>query len=306
MGDGSSCEDCPPGRFAFSTAQVDCVPCGPGLVSALDGSSCVPQAFIQPTGIPSRWNTSGLAEAWTAVAGFQGEVTMDGRYFYISLLHASSPPSVATEVTSEKSFWWEIIPTCPVVKVRSVGAIFDAIQVTNEGQVVANFSGTCISDGISRHRVASITFHCDPEAVAGNSEWGSVIDDLELITSGKRVSVNSCDDIALQWRTAAACPVCEDDDVVTVRTSACNARGMQTTSQVRLVSCTGGAQLAGASEVRCGADMILLTIALVFLGSVLCCMSTYVMLLRRRYRKYMQLTDPADAVAPETVGKALP
>merc|ERR1712136_721761 len=227
--------------------------------------------------------------AWTAVAGFQGEVTMDGRYFYISLLHASSPPSVATEVTSEKSFWWEIIPTCPVVKVRSVGAIFDAIQVTNEGQVVANFSGTCISDGISRHRVASITFHCDPEAVAGNSEWGSVIDDLELITSGKRVSVNSCDDIALQWRTAAACPVCEDDDVVTVRTSACNARGMQTTSEVRL-----------------GADMILLTIALVFLGSVLCCMSTYVMLLRRRYRKYMQLTDPADAVAPETVGKALP
>lgn len=232
------------------------------------------------------------------------------------------------------AYWWEHLPAqgTPIADtgaasmavcnssdahIRSVANVFESLKPAAQDEALglwATFSGTCTTVEARQHRVrqARLFLRCDPSALlghpgnpfdtaaallaAGNAHETS---DLSFVEGQRPDSPHSCEDVALEWHTSFACPLCREEDFVAVATSGCQAGKGQRIEYVRKVPCTKGTPRPEAYWEPCSGDAsLVIAFVVVPVALVLCCIVSYVVTLRRHYSKYMKLEEEQTGSAP--------
>jgi len=270
-------------------------------------------------------------------------VKVEGRLYYLGLFLPGSKPQPASSWSrrevgvdagaSGHAYWWEHVPPLHVLKgrggalgsgvcqgaggeVRSVAETFDALRPTAGSEVPglwAAFTGPCGAGGRQTRR-AGIFLRCDPFALPGGP--GGIFDAAAAVAAGgawevpgltfvegqRPTSRHGCEDIALEWRTSSACPLCRPEDFAPVTAGECKA-WKQKIAFVRKRPCHGGAEQPKARLEHCGKTAAVTVAIVVPVAASLCCLLSYVLMLRCRYAKYMQLGEErGDAVPPAHIG----
>lgn len=243
----------------------------------------------------------------------------------------------ASASTSPLAYWWEHLPplsslegqdgslgsgVCQdnVIEIQSIAESFDSLQPTANDEVLglwATFSGTCGPSG-QQVRRSGIFLRCDPVAlpgepgntfdraasvIAGGGAWETP--DLNFVEGQRPTSPRGCEDIALEWRTSFACPLCRREDFDAVAVSNCQAGKGRKIAFINKRPCHGGVEEPEAFWEPCGQQAAVTAAIVVPAGLVLCLLGSYVLLLRRRYAKYMQLEEEkGSAVTPTQLGAA--
>mmetsp|Transcript_44122 Transcript_44122/g.104408 ORF Transcript_44122/g.104408 Transcript_44122/m.104408 type:complete len:1357 (-) Transcript_44122:66-4136(-) len=242
-----------------------------------------------------------------------------------NIMSYAGPGSLAGEPVDDfEGYWWQRLPPHQVSDVceasdtpsmRSIGFEYHGLHaieknVSTAGRqfgerstllgVQALFKSPCGTQ--NQERTASLTFWCDPtmtdtqEAVKLDVLGRYHVDGLAFAEGGKPRRPDSCESIALEWHHAAACPACTAADYIPLVPKKCGANGKRRVEYIQKSSCYGGVARPPAEDVVCN-DRIwvgmlgFLTIcAAIGLGFA----AAYVVKVRARYAKYMQLTDLPD------------
>jgi len=335
----ASCHECSDGLISQSGA-AHCQ-----LSTELKAPGRFGQGFPQATHF---WNLTGLAEAWRTTIGRNASSwgthklqKVEDYYFSLSFFTPVASPtffSLAEKLDTETAFWWQRLPDRDAsqggafalgvnegggrctsgAQTKRVGAALHKLEVALHPApgIWATFHGACTGlGGRTTYRTARVFFRCDPsapipeEAPLDLSGYQHV-QDLEFLQ--RPTSPWSCDDVDLQWRTAAACPLCTPDDFVPIRAETCY-NGMRTVDHIPRkwsgFTCIGGAPApASYQEESCTPAWQLVAVVV---GAILTCwivgsILAYVLVLRMRYAKYMTLDEALelekDSVPGETVG----
>eukprot|EP00931_Biecheleriopsis_adriatica_P101375 TRINITY_DN76528_c0_g1_i1.p1 TRINITY_DN76528_c0_g1~~TRINITY_DN76528_c0_g1_i1.p1 ORF type:complete len:1173 (+),score=188.80 TRINITY_DN76528_c0_g1_i1:49-3519(+) len=324
--DGGPCSICPAGRAASGNqgrGSAICQVCGPGLRSGQGAAFCTPHEVLGvATGNFPQWQTQAIADAWLGQAGAEAVnglriVQVEERWYYINFFQPSQLAGSRNAPAGVTAYWWEWLPsrtetssdTCASQQgafVRPVGDLLEAVKVdegagTSSRGAWLTFSGDCKSASGSRVRRADLFLSCDPNQHP---------DHLQLNFLHNARPSSGCEDVALEWRTPAACPLCRASDWQPVTDSICDPAKGQHITYLAPEGCFGGEPAPKDFWQPCPGvvNMAALLVILAVIGCSLCCLSCYVMLLRRRYSKYIMLGDgPAvsgNGVAPSTMGSA--
>jgi len=202
--------------------------------------------------------------------------------------------------------------------IRSVAEMIEAFDARIDGEAAlleATFSGAC-DDGTpgGRLRRAQVVFHCDVSAdhngregtgdprLDASGHWH--VPDLSFAEGRRPQNPASCEDMVLEWRTPAACPLCRPGDWVPVTDAVCTKKGRPVVFLSK-VPCRGGAPRPSVYYESCVTGTMIVTgmvVAITLVAGILCCLSCYVVLLRRRYAPYMKLEEAgSDSSAPAKV-----
>lgn len=294
-----------------------------------------------------RWSVDAVVQAWNA-SGVLRPLKVEDRLYYFGLFNTLPGPAAAAPSPagggSSLAYWWERLPprgspeaggraACPAggfgVTYREVGGTLESLEPVADGEVVglwASFSGSC--EGVPR--TAKVLFRCDFWAATASNVLLAAVDALEDggvtvptagpsgkvlladFVGGARPSTPAgCEDIAIEWRTPSACPLCHESDFVPVAVGACDPRRGRMVGYVPRSPCFGGAEAPQAFYEPCGGSglaIIMVVATVVPVSCVLCCLISYVLLLRRRYAKYMVLGEGEEralrhpSVTPTNIG----
>jgi len=192
----------------------------------------------------------------------------------------------------------------------------ESLEPVSEGDVLgvlATFTGTC--EGTPRR--AKVLLRCEAEETPngvlglaaaalmkrahamGRSPSPSPSEVLQASFRKRPTSARSCDDVEIEWRSQAACPLCRPDDFVPVKYGKCDPRKGQVVMIMAQSRCFGGAEAPQDRLEPCGDSggipKAVIAAFVVPVALVLCCLGCYVALLRRRYSQYMSLEEDQDA-----------
>lgn len=173
-----------------------------------------------------------------------------------------------------------------------------------------SFSSLCGVGERQRMRRAHIVFRCDPFFPQQQGEMDDEgvwhVPDLEFVEGRRPVSVHGCEDIELEWRSSAACPVCTSNDYIGVRSGECK-NGMEKVAYYRANDCIEVEAAPEEEWVPCAGSWrgIIIAAITVPVGLICCCCCAYVMVLRRRYKKYMMLDEAELAGASKSGAPAV-
>lgn len=233
----------------------------------------------------------------------------------------------------------EALRTCERAWVLAVGDKLEGYEpVVQDGGILgiaAVFTGLCDEEVTGqesgpRVRRSRLFFRCDldadtlvdaaAESLAAGSSGGGAGDlggamhlpELSLLHGGVNdAGALSCVDLALEWRSRAACPLCRRSDWVRVQAHSCKPGKGRQVSYVASVPCVGGAPQPADEWEPCG-EISGAIIAGIVGGAcvavaLMCSTIVYVVLLRKRYRKYMELELPGgpNPTTPTVMGSSL-
>ncbi|CAJ1358516.1 unnamed protein product [Effrenium voratum] len=252
---GGRCQPCPNGT-ASSSPGARCEKCGPGTFAA--GSACRPLPSLGGRG-QQKFDTLRIGSVWHNATQETGLklIQVEDKSYYVNLAESHRLPGGIAGA----AYIWEVLPpreACAAERsaesafARPLAERLEAVK-RNEGRPPGlwfTFVGNCTE--VSGQRRTHVLLSC-----ADAAPW-----DFRLL-SGMRPAMaggQSCEDLALEWRTPLACPLCQ--------------------------------------EPRDGAvkDIVALVLFGGLVGCILCCLSVYVLLLRRRYAKYIMLGEPDNPV----------
>lgn len=317
------CEPCPPGTeeidglckacaagYANPREASRCVKCGPGT-SSIAGHRCKINTTVGGDGHLS-WDSNRFLKTWrnkTQDAGGFRRIIVEDRTYYMNLLQPMQLPGASMEFRAHKAYVWEALPprmsdvgTCPTESsfVRPVADLLEAVK-PNEGRPSGlwfNFLGRCFRNGEAAQRRLHLLLSCHPDA--------DPLQDFSLLSALEPPSDGGCEDLALEWRTLLACPVCQEGDWEAVTPTRCDPVRGQRVTFVAPSDCFGGAKKPKDYWEPCPGVLNLVALVIVgaVVGCILCCLSIYVLLLRRRYAKYMMLEEGSvtNVVAPASIG----
>mmetsp|Transcript_9595 Transcript_9595/g.29697 ORF Transcript_9595/g.29697 Transcript_9595/m.29697 type:complete len:1190 (-) Transcript_9595:44-3613(-) len=322
----AACVACGPGlRSAGAAARCEPVPmlAAKNFVGASTGS---------------QWDLQAIARAWhgNATEGLR-PLRVEDRLYYVGLFSPFLGPAGGTAWgTRADAYWWERLPprassapsspgiggsaVCEagsgVASYRSVGESLESLEPVSEGDVLgvlATFTGTC--EGTPRR--AKVLLRCEAEETPngvlglaaaalmkrahamGRSPSPSPSEVLQASFRKRPTSARSCDDVEIEWRSQAACPLCRPDDFVPVKYGKCDPRKGQVVMIMARSRCFGGAAAPQDRLEPCGDSggipKAVIAAFVVPVALVLCCLGCYVALLRRRYSQYMSLEEDQDA-----------
>ncbi|CAE6931148.1 ELAPOR2 [Symbiodinium natans] len=313
------CSRCPAGRASSGNrgrGSATCTPCGPGTFSDPGASFCKPLVTLGGAG-RLQWSSQSILTAWNSsqVNGLRA-IEVEDRTYYMSLLEPKQFPGVSQQFAAAAAYVWEVLPP----RASSEGDACDATVSSpsalrpfaetlreikpNEGKppgLWLNFVGQCEpldQMGQRTRRELHILLSCDPDARRDNL-------DMKLLSAMRPQTPGGCEDLALEWSTPLACPQCQEGDWEMTVPHQCDSVKGQRVSYVAPSGCRGGIPKPPDFWRPCpGVVNILAFVAMgAFVGCILCCLSCYVLLLRRRYSRYMVLEEPhANGVAPSSIG----
>ncbi|CAK9083649.1 Endosome/lysosome-associated apoptosis and autophagy regulator 1 [Durusdinium trenchii] len=318
----STCQLCPPGteessgrcrpcgaNTANARAGGRCMPCGPGTKVGGQGLVCKAKAKLGGDGQLS-WDVRRLLDSWKNISGREGfhRISVEDRVYYLNLLRPMELQGASSEFLHQKAYAWEALPprteeeaedqTCTASAfVRPLVDLLEAVK-PNEGMPAGlwfTFLGPCMKNGEPSHRRLHFLLSCHPDAAP---------EDFRMLSSMHPPSVEGCEPVALEWRSRHSCPVCQPGDWEALAPTQCDPIRGQKVSFVAPSGCQGGAQRPKEYWEPCPGVLNLMALVLVgaLVGCVLCCLSIYVLLLRRRYAKYMTLEEHPSAPEPSSIG----
>ncbi|CAE7366954.1 MORN3 [Symbiodinium sp. KB8] len=312
------CSRCPAGRASSGdrgAGSPSCKPCGRGTFSDPGASFCKPLATLGGEG-RLQWSTEAILAAWPnssqTSSGLRG-VQVEDRTYYVSLLEPKRFPGISLPFTNAAAFVWEVLPprinndgdACEssASSLSSLRPFAETLEqvVPNEGMPAGlwlNFAGSCERMGEVTKRELHILLSCRPEARRDNL-------DIKLLSAMRPPSPGGCEDLALEWSTPAACPLCQEGDWEMTVPNKCDPVKGQRVTHVAPSGCRGGVPKPPDSWRPCPGVINILAFVIIgaLVGCILCCLSCYVLILRRRYARYMVLEEPqVNGVAPSSIG----
>jgi len=262
-----------------------------------------------------------------SLAGQLQAMRVEDRYFYLDLFAALSAPSAAGDLSGGLAYWWERLPprdwdtegqrdsgsgastsrtVCEAsgsaVTFRSVGVHLESIVPFAQGRkngLKATYSGPC--EG--RRRTAEVRLLCD----GGHSIFDFLWENMGVLgrfpfyqreplvgvfaEGGRPNETRSCEDIAIEWTHSGLCPLCQPSFYSAVKLD-CK-HNTYASVPVKRIPCHGGASAPPELWKKCPTDGI--NFQYIVIGAVasamMWCLGCYVLLLRRRYAKYMVLEE---------------
>ncbi|CAE7520479.1 MORN3, partial [Symbiodinium sp. CCMP2456] len=312
------CSRCPAGRASSGdrgTGSPSCKPCGRGTFSDSGASFCKPLATLGGEG-RLQWSTEAILAAWPnssqTASGLRG-VQVEDRTYYVSLLEPKRFPGISLPFTNAAAFVWEVLPprinndgdACEssASSLSSLRPFAETLEqvVPNEGMPAGlwlNFAGNCEKMGEVTKRELHILLSCRPDARRDNL-------DIKLLSAMRPPSPGGCEDLALEWSTPAACPLCQEGDWEMTVPNKCDPVKGQRVTHVAPSGCRGGVPKPPDSWRPCPGVINILAFVIIgaLVGCILCCLSCYVLILRRRYARYMVLEESqVNGVAPSSIG----
>lgn len=305
------CLVCPPGRASSGNAEIGssiCHQCGPGLQSKEGAAFCSPTPRIGSDERQPQWGPQVIEAAWANSGNITAlrAVKVEDRTYFINLFTPSSAPKVAGALHPQlpiQAYWWEWLPpreteessTCSTGSfLRPVGDLLESVVSSSDASVRGvwlTYSGDCESGNSGRRvRRAYLLLKCDPE-LSGEDPVPS------FAQNARPLSMTSCEDVALEWRSFAACPLCNSSDWQPVISETCIPVQGRKVTHVAARGCFGGVKAPQEYWEPCDgqAPIEALIVLLSTGGCMVCCLSCYVVLLRRRYAKYFPLDESSTA-----------
>jgi len=202
----------------------------------------------------------------------------------------------------------------------TVGESLEAVEPFVDSEeslgIRATFAGSC---DFGRPRSAQLVFRCDSTAWAQAGllpgvavrPWAPATGPLEVTFApgGRPSGRESCEEVVLEWRTLAACPMCSSEDFAAVADARCE-DGRRTFWFRAKAPCAGGDPAPAPYTEPCGRFGVRLLVAVVGgpTALVLLLACGYLARVRRRYAKYMALEgpgqEPASGAPATSIGAA--